>query len=611
MGSQNTHSSDHSSDTSATDKNVSRRSVLKASAAGIALGASATVLPTAAHGTASASTLTGKGAAAAATSPNAASTAVAPQRPASPYATKVFLHGVTSGDPLPNAVILWTRVTQKPAWSAGSMRGTPVKVKWEVCPQVGRSRRFGTAIRSGVVTTDKNRDFTVKVDATGLRPNTRYLYRFTVLDGPAAGAVSPVGATKTAPALNSMPSRVRFAFLSCSNWEAGYYSTYRFLADRGDLDFIIHLGDWFYEYGTNEYTGVFGRVRRHEYDGETMTLNQYRARHANTKTDPDLQRCQAMYPFITVWDDHESADDAYLEGAVNHTEGKEGNWHQRKHASEKAYFEYMPTRVNSLTDGQHLYRYFRWGKLMDLSALDLRNYRTKQAWLKQDDPNHTIGGHKQMKWLRDNIKNSPCLWKVIGNPVMMAPLQIPPLSPEIADFIAEKTGNPPHGIIFNSDQWDGYQWDRYRLTTMIAENNIKNVVAVTGDIHMSYANDIYEKFNGDEHGRRVAVEFVGPSISAANVDDIVKDKTGVAFPESDPIWNVVDNAIGLANNHVKWSQCSKHGYVVVELNRKFAQADWFYVNNKSNPRSGQHWGSSWATNEGVSALYPVRKPLKF
>lgn len=602
MGSQNKHSSD----TPASDKNVSRRSVLKASAAGIALGASTSVLPNVANGTAAAGPL-------ARTSGTSTATALgsAPQGPTSPYSTNVFVHGVTSGDPLPNAVILWTRITQKPTWTPGSLRGTPVRVKWEVCPQVGRSRRFGSAVRSGVVTTTKDRDFTVKVDATGLQPNTRYLYRFTVLDGPAAGAVSPVGATKTAPALNSMPTRVRFAFLSCSNWEAGYYSTYRFLADRGDLDFVVHLGDWFYEYKTGEYTGVYGRVRKHEYPGETMTLEQYRRRHAHTKTDPDLQRCQAMYPFITVWDDHESADNAYLEGAVNHDPEHEGNWHTRKRASEKAYFEYMPTRVNTLTDGQHLYRYFRWGKLMDLSALDLRSYRSKQSWWLQDNPKQSIGGEKQMQWLRDNIKNSPCLWKVIGNPVMMAALHIPPLSPEIANYIAQKTGNPPHGIIFNSDQWDGYQWDRYRLTSMIAKYNIKNVVAVTGDIHMSYANDIYEKFDGNMKGRRVAVEFVGPSISAANVDDIVFDEVGLKLPEDDPLFTTVSDAISFANQHVRWNQCSKHGYVVVEFNKNFAQADWFFVNDKSNPRTGQHWGSSWATKEGVSALYPVKKPLKF
>ena len=146
---------------------------------------------------------------------------------------------------------------------------------------------------------------------------------------------------------------------------------------------------------------------------------------------------------------------------------------------------------------------------------------------------------------------------------------------------------------------------------MIAKYNIKNVVAVTGDIHMSYANDIYEKFDGNMKGRRVAVEFVGPSISAANVDDIVFDEVGLKLPEDDPLFTTVSDAISFANQHVRWNQCSKHGYVVVEFNKNFAQADWFFVNDKSNPRTGQHWGSSWATKEGVSALYPVKKPLKF
>ena len=168
-----------------------------------------------------------------------------------------------------------------------------------------------------------------------------------------------------------------------------------------------------------------------------------------------------------------------------------------------------------------------------------------------------------------------------------------------------------HGVIFNSDQWDGYQWDRYRLTTMIVQHNIKNVVAVTGDIHMSFANHIYEKFDGNMNGRKVAVEFVGPSITAANVDDIIYDKTHVRIPEGDRLFTTVDDAIKLANQHVQWSQCSKHGYVVVELNKRFAQADWFFVNNKSDKRTGQHWGASWATKEGMNTLYPVKSPLKF
>ena len=594
---------------------LSRRSILKASATGVALGATSTVLPHAdAHAAPSQASISQSG-----ISTSKRTTAedttqpmgAAPQGPTSPYSTDVFVHGITSGDPLPHAVILWTRVTQKRTWTPGSNRGTPVRVKWEVCPQVGRSRRFGTAIRSGEVTTDKHRDFTVKVDVTGLHPNSHYLYRSTVLDGPAAGAVSSVGATRTAPAPNSYPERVRFGVLSCSNWEAGYYSTYRFLADRGDLDFILHVGDWFYENGTNENTGVFGRVRKHDYPGQSFTLEHYRRRQAQTRTDPDLQRCQAMYPFITVWDDHESANNRYLQGAENHHPETQGPWADRVVASERAYFEWMPTRVNTRAHGEHLYRYFRWGKLMDMSVLDLRSYRSVQERLKQSDPARSIGGGTQMQWLHNNLKNSTCQWKVIGNPVMLAPLQIPHLSPEIANFIARKTGTLPHGIVYNTDQWDGYQWDRYRLTSMLAKQKIKGVVAVTGDIHMAFANDIYVKADNDTTGPCVAVEFVGPSITAVNVDDILYDKLGLKLPEDDPLFETIDNAIGKLNKHIRWSQCSKHGYLVVELNRQFAQADWFFVNDKSNPRSGQHWAKSMATRHDRSALYPVKKPLKF
>lgn len=606
------------------EKALTRRSILKASAAGLALGAAGTLFPSdksASRAHALGADINPTAGLSTDDEPNDVSDedwaqrarahkGSVPKGASSPYSTDVFVHGITSGDPLPDAIILWTRITQKPTWTPGSGKGTPVRVKWEIGLRNGKSRAFTNAIRSGEVTTDAKRDFTVKVDATGLKPDTRYVYRFTVLDGPAKGAVSPVGCTQTAASYNAHNKRLRFAFLSCSNWEAGYWSTYRFLADRGDLDFVVHLGDWFYEYETNGYTGRYGRVRHHEFPDETTKLEHYRRRHANTKTDPDLQYCQSTYPFIVTWDDHESADNSYIDGAVNHQPEFEGDWMSRKAASARAYFEWMPTRVNTLKNG-HLYRYFRFGTLMDMSVLDLRTYRDKQNSDKIDDPNRSIGGKQQMEWLRNNVVKSPCQWKVIGNPVMMAPLQLPPLNAKINDFVAYKAGIPSHGIVFNSDQWDGYQWDRQRLFDAIAKNNVKNVVAVTGDIHMSFANDLYQKANGDMNGRRVGVEFIGTSISAANVDDIVFDSVGLRLSEEDPLIRTAGEAIKVANQHIKYIEMAKHGYSIVEVNRNFTQCDFFYVDNKSSPKSGHHWDRSFATAANRSALYEVKRPLKF
>lgn len=427
-------------DAERTNGSVTRRGLLKTSAAGLVLGAAGKVLPAATPTATAATAATGVSA--------ATPTATAP----SAYSTPIFRHGITSGDPLPDAVILWTRITQQPDWTPGSGKGTPVRVQWEIGLRDGTSRKFTRTLRSGTVTTDASRDFTVKVDATGLHPDTRYVYRFTVLDGPA--------------------------------------------------------------------------------------------------------------------------------------------------------------RVNSLRDG-HLFRYFRFGTLMDMSVLDLRTYRDKQDRKKVDDPQHSIGGREQMEWLRTNVVKSPCQWKIIGNPVMMAPLQLPPLNPKINDFVSYKAGVPSHGIVFNEDQWDGYQWDRQRLFDAIARHKVKNVVAVTGDIHMSFANDLYQKANGDLAGRRVGVEFIGTSISAANVDDIVFDAVGLRLPEKDPLFSTASRAIRTANQHIKYLEMARHGYAVVEVNRHFTQCDWFYVDDKSDPKTGQHWDASFATAEGRSALYRVPRPLSY
>ncbi|WP_039993117.1 alkaline phosphatase D family protein, partial [Gordonia otitidis] len=230
-------------------------------------------------------------------------------------ATNAFVHSVASGDPLPDRVILWTRVTPVPQATPGSGIGAPSTLRWEVA----RDASFSGIVSSGTTTTSAQRDHTVKVDAGGLAPSTRYFYRFTVLDGPAAGAVSPVGRTATAPATAADIDRLRFAVCSCSNYEAGHFISYRAMADRDDIDFVLHLGDYTYEYESGGYTGAFGEtVRKVEPTHATVTLADYRIRQGAYHQDPDLARAHAAHPFICMWDDHESADNSYKDGAENH-----------------------------------------------------------------------------------------------------------------------------------------------------------------------------------------------------------------------------------------------------------------------------------------------------
>jgi len=263
--------------------------------------------------------------------------ALLPAADAAP-ADRVFAHGVASGDPLPDRVVLWTRVTPVPAATPGSGVGPAVRVSWQVSGDPG----FRRTVASGTVSTGPRKDHTVKVDATGLRPATSYYYRF-LLDG----HVSRVGRTRTAPAHAADVARLRLGVVSCANLQAGWFSAYRHLAARDDLDAVLHLGDYLYEYAPGEYGLGQGNVdvRRHVPAREIVGLSDYRRRHAQYKRDADLANLPARFPFIVTWDDHESANDAWCGGAENHTPGVEGRWHARRAAAYRAYDEWMPARL--------------------------------------------------------------------------------------------------------------------------------------------------------------------------------------------------------------------------------------------------------------------------
>ena len=302
------------------------------------------------------------------------------------------------------------------------------------------------SLRPEVLLLRRISDHTAKVDVTGLDSSTTYWYRFT-----AGSAVSPVGRTRTAPSNSADLDRLRFGVVSCSNWEAGYFGAYRHLAFREDLDAIIHLGDYIYEYGQGEYGARNGSVRLHEPAHEIISLADYRIRHAQYKTDPDLAALHLKLPFITTWDDHESADNAYRDGAENHTPGVEGDWADRKANSAKAYFEWMPVRPSGSGSSVQLYRRFRFGNLAEISMLDLRTYRDEQPTMKQvDDPSRTITGRAQMDWLTNGIVTSPTQWKVVGNPVMITPCVFPPLEPATTAALTELVGVPQAGVPYNT-----------------------------------------------------------------------------------------------------------------------------------------------------------------
>ncbi len=514
--------------------------------------------------------------------------------------SEVFHHGVASGDPLPTAVLLWTRITPDPRATPGSGVGEPVTVDWEISPD----ENFTDVHASGTVTATADSDHTVKVDADGLRPHRDYFYRFAAL-----GRVSRIGRTRTAPAADSEMDRLRLGVVSCSNWEAGFFSAYRHLATRGDLDAIVHLGDYLYEYPRGFYGGRAGSVRGHEPAHEIVTLADYRTRHGQYKTDPDLAALHARYPFICTWDDHETADNAWSGGPGTQIPFLSGDWQARRTAAMRAYLEWMPVRANGIGPRAKLYRRLRFGTLAELSMLDLRSYRSKQAtavvgWQAVEDPARSITGPDQMQWLTAGLASAPTRWKLVGNPVMIAPLILPPLSPEVAAALHDRLGMPESGVAALVDQRDGYAADRRRLFDTVIGGSITDVVFLTGDIHSSWALELPADLSRYPHGPRAGVEFVVPSVTAKGVGESLPapPRTATASLES---------AVTSANPHLRYIELDSHGYGVVHLDADRAQMDWFYVTDVADPKAGVRHAASFAVRSGDNTLEPRTAPVDF
>ncbi|MEO6472096.1 MAG: alkaline phosphatase D family protein [Aeromicrobium sp.] len=508
--------------------------------------------------------------------------------------TKPFSHGVASGDPLPGAVVLWTRVTPTPFAVAGSGKGEPATVQWEVATD----EDFRHIVRSGLLRTDARRDHTIKVDATGLEPATTYFYRFSF-----GTERSPTGRTRTAPAHDSDPERLRFGVVSCANWQAGYFSSYRHLAERGDLDAVIHLGDYLYEYqpGKYSYGHVNQDIRTHFPPREIVSLRDYRERHAQYKTDPDLRALHEAVPFIVTWDDHEVCDGNWAHGAFEHQPLTEGSFEKRKRAAHQAYDEWMPVRISGTAvsgDGERMYRRLQFGRLADLSMLDLRSYRSKRAEPEEpeiDDPARTIAGTAQLDWLTDNLSTTSAQWKLIGNPVMIAPVLMPP-RPAAEEYALSQNVSvtPTKASASNTDEWDGYTADRRRVLEHLVTEEIGNVVFLTGDVHTAWANDV----PAGQSGPSVATEFVVNSITSNNTDDFMGTKPRTASL-------ALEALIQAENPHVRFVNLDDHGYSVLNVTPDGVQMDWHAISDRRDPEARSRLLTSWSVASGTSYVAPV------
>jgi alkaline phosphatase D len=431
------------------------------------------------------------------------------------------------------------------------------------------------------------RDHTVKVDVTGLTPASTYWSRFGL-----AGDWSPLGRTMTAPAADAAIVRLRMGVVSCANWEAGYFGAYRHLAARGDLNVIVHLGDYLYEYGTGEFDAGGTVVRTVSPTHETLTLADYRLRHAQYKTDPDLQALHASVPWIVTWDDHEVANDMWSAGAENHTPATEGPFPARLAASRQAYAEWMPVRLAA--DG-HIFRRLRYGDLLELSMLDLRTYRSQQTTgTHVDDPDRTIAGPDQLAWLTDGLVGSTARWKIVGNPVMISRLDVGTLPAWLLGPLAELLGVPANGYALNGDQWDGYNADRERLVDALRAHATRDVVFITGDIHTSWANELTTRDTGEN--TPAAAEFVVPSVTSDNVNDFLGTSAG------GPLSLLAASLIRATNPHVKWTELDGHGYGVLGVTTDRCRMDWYHLADRTKRDTTAKWVQAWSVGTGSSKI---------
>ncbi|WP_428955248.1 alkaline phosphatase D family protein [Streptomyces sp. cg35] len=505
-----------------------------------------------------------------------------------------FLHGVASGDPLPDGVLLWTRVTPTAEAVPGSGLGPDVEVGWEIA----QDKAFGTVVARGTATASAAADHTVKADVRGLRPATAYYFRFSV-----GGALSPVGRTRTAPAADTSAPGLRFGVVSCANWEAGYFSAYRHLAARTDLDAVLHLGDYLYEYRTGEYPAAAYTVRQHRPAHEIVSLADYRVRHGLTKTDDDVRAMHAAHPLIAIWDDHEFANDAWSGGAENHTPDTEGDWAARQQAAKQAYFEWMPVRAS--TAGT-VYRRLRFGRLADLHLLDLRSFRSRQSGIGNgdvDSADRTITGRAQLDWLKAGLAGSEARWKLVGTSVMISPVAFGSLPARLLGPLAELLGLPKEGLAVNVDQWDGYTHDRKELISHLRDKGIRDTVFLTGDIHMAWANDVPVTAATYPLSPSAATEFVVTSVTSDNLDDILHVAPGT-------LSTVAEGAVKAANRHVKWLDMDSHGYGVLDVTAERAQMDYYVISDRADKNATTSWERSYRTLSGTQKTERVGSPVR-
>jgi len=470
-----------------------------------------------------------------------------------------FRHGVASADPVPDGVLLWTRCTTD---AAG-----PVAVDWWIGPSADEPLAGGTAEAS------PEADYTVHVDVGGLEPATTYWYGFS-----AGGVTSPVGRTRTAPAADGSAAPLRLGLTSCAYWSCGFFTAYANLAAR-DLDLVVQVGDYLYE--NDVMRGNRRAVRSHRPAGPLVTLADYRIRHAQYKSDPDLQALHASHPIAAAWDDHDLVGGTWRGGAAAHRPEHHGPWENRKAAAVQAYFEWIPMRRSG---HDSVYRSLRLGPLADLVLLDTRVVgrerppaTTERPILRPDRTPRALLGEAQWRWLEAEASASTARWLLLGNQVMMAPL---------------RALNVAGGLGFNAGQWDGYPAERERLFETLRRGGWASDVAVlSGDIHSSWAADL-----------PVGAEFVSPSVTTDSFARTV-------LPAVPGVSALARRVLLSQNRHLRLADVDHHGYVTVDVSADRIQADWWHVDSIARRPAGERWAGGWSLGHGQLGLRRASAPV--
>lgn len=497
-------------------------------------------------------------------------------------------YGVASGDPLSDRVILWTHAKYQ-------NKADSVPLTWQVATEI----EFTNIVASGVAQSSAETAYTCKVDATGLAANQSYFYRFV-----SDKHVSPIGRTKTLP-IGSV-AQVKLAVLSCSNYPTGYFNVYSEVA-KSDVDVAIHLGDYIYEYAATGYASENAAKlgRTSVPSTELLSLDDYRLRHAQYKSDADLKQFHASKPMIAVWDDHEIANDTYKDGAENHTTATEGSFAARKAAAIQAYHEWMPIRTGS--DKNKIYRSFNFGFLMSLHMLDTRLIGRDQqvefadlltpskqaaAMATLTSTSRQLLGAEQLQWLTSQMATSTSTWQFLGQQVLMGRMEFPltilqalnpsDTSPQaqaagqqaISDYLTAKTKsamglplsvtetallNQPK-LGYNLDAWDGYPVAREILLSTVAQLR-KKLVVLAGDTHNAWHSNLTLL-----NGQKVGEEFATSSVSSPGLE------TYLTIPPA----NIKAIFEGVVND-LKWMDASRRGYLKMTITPAQVQGEWFFI----------------------------------